>query len=220
LVRDLPVTERPSYRLGQAGAAALSSTELLALVLGTPDAYDLATELLVAFGSLDRLMLATAVELKGVRGVGEATAARLLAALEIGRRTLPAYNPDKVRVDSPAAAASVLIPLIGHLPQEHVVSILLDTRNQVIAVPTIFKGNLNTAVVTAREIYRTAVRHNAAAFILSHNHPSGDPSPSPDDVRVTQQIVQAGNLMDIACVDHIIIGGSQFVSLKERGLGF
>ena len=217
---DLPAEERPLYRLHQHGSDALATTELLALVLGMGEAPGIATDLLARFGSLHKLARASKAQLMQVRGIGEAQAARLVAILELSRR-LQTPADEKPRVSSPADAAAILAPRLAHLDQEEMHVVLLDTRNRVLDIHAVYKGSLNTSVVRVAELFRAAIEAPAAAVIIAHNHPSGDPSPSPEDVRVTRQLVKAGKLLDIEVLDHVVIGqGGQFVSLKERGLGF
>jgi DNA repair protein RadC len=219
-VRDMPNEERPLYRLQSHGAQAVSTAELIASVLQTHDALDLATDMLNHFGSLSGLARATIVELRQFDGVGEAQAGRLKAALELGRRAVTAPPEERPRITSPADAANLLMADMMLLEQEHLRVILLDTRSGVIAAPTLYIGSLNSSVVRIGELFRAAIRANAAAIIVAHNHPSGDPSPSPEDVNVTRQLVQAGKLVDIDVLDHVVIGYQRYVSLKERGLGF
>ncbi|MCA9920769.1 MAG: DNA repair protein RadC, partial [Anaerolineales bacterium] len=142
------------------------------------------------------------------------------AALEVGRRLMAAAPEERIRITSPGDAANLLMSEMSFLEQEHLRIILLDTRNRVLHTPTIYIGSLNTSVVRVGELFRAAIKENAAALIVAHNHPSGDPSPSPEDVRVTRNIVKAGKLLDIEVLDHVVIGHHRFVSLKERGLGF
>lgn len=221
LIRDLPLSSQPGYRAQRVGTYTLSEVELLAAVLGTPDGLDLAQDLLLHFdGSLIKLVGATWEELQEVRGIGPALAGRLRCSFELGRRIMMPQPDERPRVSSPADAANLLMAEMSLLEQEHLRLILLDTRNRVLGVPTIYVGSLNTSVVRIGEILRAAMRANAAAFIVAHNHPSGDPSPSPEDVGVTRQIVRAGKLLDIECLDHVIVGRQRYVSLKERGLGF
>lgn len=219
-VCDLPTEERPLYRLHQVGSSALATSELLALVLGTADAPGLSADLLGAFGSLHQLAQASKTQLMKVRGIGEAQAGRLVAMLELSRRLQGPPAGERLRVTSPADGANLLLGRMAHLQQEELWVILLDTRNRVLDILTIYRGSLNTSVVRIGEVFRPAVAAPAAAVIVAHNHPSGDPSPSPEDVNVTRQIVQAGKLLDIELLDHLIIGNGIFVSLKERGLGF
>jgi DNA repair protein RadC len=158
-------------------------------------------------------------ELQRQPGVGATTAARLKAALELGMRlTLERNHADQIR--SPADAANLLMPEMSLLEQGHLRTILLDTKNHVIAVPTIYVGSVNTTMIRVAEVFREAIRRNCPAFIVCHNHPSGDPSPRPEDVMVTKQIVEAGKLMDVEVLDHLILGRNRYVSMKERSLGF
>jgi DNA repair protein RadC len=220
LIHELPASERPLPRLKAVGVTAMSSAELLALGLGTPDALDMAADILQLSGEACHFPRLTAVELQQVEGVGEALAARIVAMLEFSRRVIFARQEERVTIKSPADAANLLMADMMYLQQEHLRVILLDTRNHVIAAPTIYVGSLNASVVRIGELFRPAITHAAAAIIVAHNHPSGDPEPSPEDIRVTRQIVAAGKQLDIECLDHMIIGHHRFVSLKERGLGF
>lgn len=219
-VCDLPAEERPLYRLHHVGSSALTTTELLALILGTADAPGLAAELLAHFGSLHQLARTSKGQLLKVRGIGEAQAGRLAAMLELGRRLQTPPADERPRITTPADGANLLLPRMGHLAQEELWVILLDTRNRVIKIAELYKGSLNTSVVRTGEIFRPAIELAAAAIIIAHNHPSGDPAPSPEDIRVTRQIVQAGKLLDIELLDHLIIATQGFTSLKERGGGF
>jgi DNA repair protein RadC len=221
LIRDMAPSEQPLNRLYHVGTQAVSNAELIAAVLQTKDALDLAHDLLqLAGGSLLRLPHLTRAQLKQLSGIGDAQAARLQAALELGKRVLKAEAGDKPKITSPADAANLLMVEMMNLEQEHLRLILLDTRNHVLAMPTVYIGSLNTSVVRIGELFKQALIYNAAALIVLHNHPSGDPSPSPEDVNVTRQLVQAGKLLDQEVLDHIIIGRNRWVSLKERGLGF
>lgn len=219
-VCDLPAEERPLYRLHHVGSSALTATELLALILGTADAPGLAEELLTHFGSLHQLARTSKGQLLKVRGIGEAQAGRLAAMLELSRRLQSPPADERPRVTSPADGANLLLPRMCHLDQEELWVILLDTRNRVMKIAELYKGSLNSSVVRTGEIFRPAIELAAAAIIVAHNHPSGDPAPSPEDTRVTRQLVQAGKLLDIEVLDHLVVGDQGFVSMKERGLGF
>lgn len=219
-VCDLPTEERPLYRLHHAGSSALATSELLALVLGTADAPGLAADLLNTFGSLHQLAQANKSQLMKVRGIGEAQAGRLVAMLELSRRLQEPPAGERPKVTSPADGANLLMGRMAHLQQEELWVILLDTRNRVLASKTIYKGSLNSSVVRVGEVFRPAVEAPAAAVIVAHNHPSGDPSPSSEDISVTRQLAQAGKLLDIELLDHLIIAAHGYTSLKERGLGF
>lgn len=219
-VNDLPVRERPVNRLRNAGPAALSTTEVLACLIQTPDALHQAQELLARFEGLPGLIRAAEAELSEVDGIGPASAARIKAALEFGRRLNLSAREDRPRVRSPSDLAVILLPEMSHLEREHFLVVCLDTRNNVLQKQTLYVGSLNATHIRVAEVFREAIRHNAAAIIVAHNHPSGDPSPSPEDVTVTQQIREAGELLSIELLDHLVIGDQRFVSLRERGLGF
>lgn len=223
-IHDMAHEDRPRERLMQVGATAVSTTELLAIIMrtgvGGESVLRLAERLLMQFSSLPGLSQASITELQQVKGIGPAKAVEIKAALELGRRLMAATPDEKPRVASPADAANLLMSEMMFLEQEHLRLILLNTRNEVLKTPTIYIGSLNSSVVRIGELFRAAIKENAAAFIVAHNHPSGDPSPSAEDVNVTRQLVQAGKLMDIGVLDHIIIGRQRYVSLKERGLGF
>jgi DNA repair protein RadC len=216
--------DRPRERLIQIGAEVLSTAELLAIILrsGTmgESALRVAERLLIEFDHLPGLSRATITELMNVKGVGDAKAAEIKAALEIGRRLVASAPEERPKVTTPDDAFHLLKSEMMFLDQEQLRLILLDTRNRVIRTPTIYVGSLNTSVIRVGELFRAAIRENSAAFIVAHNHPSGDPSPSPEDITVTRQIVQAGKLLDVDVLDHIVIGHNRFVSLKQRGLGF
>jgi DNA repair protein RadC len=224
LINDIPEGERPRERFLQVGASGASQRELLAIILrnGTNGigALALADQLLNKFGGLAGLARANIAELKQVSGVGEVKAIEIKAALELGKR-LSIASPDmKPQVKTPADAAQLLMLEMGLLEQEEVRTMLLDTRNRVVAVSMIYKGSLNTAAMRIGEIFREAIRINAASVIVAHNHPSGDPTPSADDVNVTKQMIAASKLLDVDLLDHIVIAHNKFVSLKERGLAF
>jgi DNA repair protein RadC len=224
MIRDMASQDRPRERLMQVGAGAVSSAELLAIILrtgvGGENVLRLAERLLAQFGSLPGLARATIPELMMVKGIGEAKAVEVKAALEIGRRLVASAPEERPRITSPADAANLLMSEMMFLEQEHLRVILLDTRNRVLGTPNIYVGSLNTSVVRIGELFRAAIKANAAAVIVAHNHPSGDPSPSPEDVNVTRQLVAAGKLLDVDVLDHVVIGHQRYVSLKERGLGF
>jgi DNA repair protein RadC len=223
-IKDLPTAERPRERLQTAGAAALSNAELMAILLRTGvqgrNVIELATQLLAEFGGIAGLDRANLAELCTVHGLGMAKAAQLKAALELGRRLVATSADARPQVKSPAEVANLVMLEMAPLMQEHLRTILLDSKNHVLGIPTIYQGSLNTTSLRVGELFREAIRANCAAIIVVHNHPSGDPTPSPDDVQVTRSIVEAGHLLDIAVLDHVIVGQQRYVSLKERGLGF
>jgi DNA repair protein RadC len=223
-IKELPLNERPRERLLNTGASALSTTELMAIILrtgvGGQSALNVAQRLLVRFHGLPGLARAGTTELMTEHGVGEAKVSQLKAAFELGRRLLVTSPADRPQVRSPADAAQLLMAEMALLDQEHLRLILLDTKNQVLSIPTVYVGSLNTSLIRVGELFRYALKENCAALIVVHNHPSGDPAPSPEDVIVTGKIVEGGKLLDIEVLDHLIIGRGRFVSLKERGLGF
>jgi DNA repair protein RadC len=223
-IKEMPTGERPRERLRHYGPAALSNAELLAIILRTgvkgQNVINLATRLLVDYGGLGGLSRASFGELCEFHGLGPAKAAQLKAALELGRRLLVEAPEDRPQIGTPADAANLLMLEMGLLEQEQMRVLLLDTKNRLLAAPTVYQGSLNTSLIRIGELFREAIKQNCAAIIVVHNHPSGDPTPSPEDVGVTRQIVQAGKLLDIELLDHLIIGRNRYVSLKERGLGF
>jgi len=180
----------------------------------------LAHHLLVTYNNLAGLARASTAELASAKGLGPAKVAQLKAALELGQRMLIESPEERPQVRSPSDAANLVMSEMGLLEQEHLRVMLLDTRNRVLATPTIYVGSLNTSLIRVGELFREAIRANCASLIVLHNHPSGDPTPSPEDVAVTRQIVDAGKLLDVEVLDHLVIGRQRFVSLKERGLGF
>jgi len=224
-ISDLDASDRPRERLATAGAGALSPAELLAILLrvGTKgeNAVHLAQRLLKEWGGLAGLHRMSHADLCRVKGIGKAKAAQLMAAIELGRRIAAEQKDDRATISSPADAANLLMYQMSALEQEYLYVILLDTRNRLLGNPLeIYHGSLNTSLIRTGEVFREAVKVNAAGLIVAHNHPSGDPSPSPEDVAVTRTLVEAGRLLDVEVLDHLVIGRQRFVSLKERGLGF
>lgn len=223
-IKDLPVQERPRERLARAGEGALSTAELLAIILrtgvGGESVLAMARRLLSKFDGLPGLARASFAELRAERGLGNAKTAQLKAALELGRRMLLATPEDRLVVRSPSDVAQLLMAEMAHLEQESFRVLYLDTRNRLLGSDTLYVGSLNASQIRVGEVFRDAVKRNCAAIIVAHNHPSGDPSPSPEDVEVTRQLTAAGELLSIEVLDHLIIGQQRFVSLRERGLGF
>lgn len=223
-IKEMPKSERPRERLQRYGAQALSTAELLAIILRTgvdgENVVRLAERLLVQFDGLPGLARASFGELCQVKGIGPAKVTQLKAALELGRRLLLATSEERPQVHSPADVAHLVGSEMALLPQEEFWVLHLDSRNRVLRVRKLYRGTLNQARVRVAEVFRDAIRDNAAAIIAVHNHPSGDPSPSPEDVTLTRDLVRAGKLLDVPLLDHLIIGLGRWVSLKERGLGF
>ena len=224
LIRDLPIMDRPRERLAALGPRALTEAELIAILLRTGtrglSALQLAQALLAEAHGLSGLQAMPFHELCGRPGLGPAKAAQVLAAVELGRRFASARPGDRPAIKSPEEAAGLLQYEMSMLEQETMRVILLDTRNRVIRDPMVYQGSLNASVVRVGELFREAVRANAAALIVAHNHPSGDPTPSPEDVAMTRTLVEAGRILDIEVLDHLVIGKGRWVSLKAQGLGF
>jgi len=218
-LKTLPLRDQPAYRV-TSNAAACSLAELLAAVVGGAQQIEVAERLLVRFGGdIQRLYKANVAELAQVHGIGQQTAVRIKAALALAIR-LHEPTGERPVINSPADAAALVQYEMSLLEQEHLRVILLDTRNRVLDIVEVYCGSVNSSQVRVSEIFRPAIQRNAPAIVVIHCHPSGDPNPSPDDVAVTRAIVQAGKLLDISLLDHLVIGGSRWVSLKERGLGF
>jgi DNA repair protein RadC len=212
--------ETPLTRVLRDGVAVCSQQELLAVLLWLPHAERIADDLLATYSTLDRLRNASVLELARVRGLGMRSAARLKAALEAGRRS--AFAPTDVRppIKTPADAAALLIPLMSGLEQEELRVMMLTVKNAVLGIPLLYRGSINTIGMRVAEVYREAIRHNAASIIVAHNHPSFSVEVSSDDIAATKTLVAAGKLLDVQCLDHMIIAGEQWVSLKEKRLGF
>jgi DNA repair protein RadC len=223
-IKDLATSDRPRERLAALGPEALSSAELIAILLRTGikgiNAMQLAQELLIGVGGLTGLHTVPYDELCNHRGIGPAKAAQLKAAVELGRRLAIALPEEQPSIQSPDDAAALLLYEMGALEQEHLRVLLLDTRNRLIRMVDVYRGSLNTSIIRVGEAFRDAVRANAASIIVVHNHPSGDPTPSSEDVNVTRALVEAGRLLDIEVLDHLVIGKNSYISLKAKGLGF
>ena len=220
-MRDLSPDDRPREKLLRHGAAALGDNELVALVLGSGrprvGALGVANELLRTQGGLHGLVRSTSDDLARVAGIGAAKAAQLIAAVELGRRTLSHAPSARVQLRTPREAAAYLLPAFGSRPVEQFGVVLLDTKHRVLRTTVVAVGTLNTTVVQPRDVFREAVLGAAASVVVFHNHPSGDPSPSPDDVELTARMAAAGTLMGIDVVDHIVLGDTRYCSFKEMG---
>ena len=223
-IKEMPEDLRPRERLEYVGAGALSVAELLAIVLRTggrgENVIRQAERLLTQFNGLPGLAQASFEELTKAHGVGKAKVTQIKAAMELGRRLLLAAPQERTKIQSPTDVANLLMLDMGLLEREEVRVVLLDTKNHVQRIAKVYSGSLNAAVIRVNEIFTEAVRANSAALIVVHNHPSGDPTPSPEDVQVTEQIVAAGKLLQIDVLDHLIITRATYVSLKEKRLGF
>jgi DNA repair protein RadC len=223
-IADLQHADRPRERLATQGPPALSEAELVAILLRTgtrgESALRLAESLLQDCGGAAGLRHVRYDELRNRHGFGAAKAAQLLAAVELGHRFARAEVEARRSIQSPEDVAELLRYEIGGREQEHLMVLLLDTRNRLLRTVEVYVGSLNTSLIRIGEVFREAVRANAAAVIVAHNHPSGDPSPSPEDVAVTRSLVEAGRLLDIEVLDHLIVARDRHVSLRQSGLGF
>jgi DNA repair protein RadC len=221
---DLETSERPRERLAQLGPQSLSSAELLGILIrvGVPgeNAVQVGERLLNELGGLNGIQKISFDEFCQQHGLGPAKAAQIKAAIELGKRLASATPEEKPAIHSPSDAAELVRYEMSSLEQEILKVMLLDTRNRVLRIQEVYQGSLNMSMVRIGEVFKHAIRQNAASIIVVHNHPSGDPTPSPEDVALTRAITQAGKLLDIDVLDHLIIGGGKFISLKEKGLGF
>ncbi len=220
-LQDLPNGERPRERLLRLGPSVLTNTELIALLLGSGTSGEnvlrLSERILTRLGGLEGFLRASLGDLNALKGIGDSKRAQLIAAAELARRIAALPPPERTSIAS-AKDAAQLVADMAHLSQEQVRVILLDSAKRVIALPTLYMGTVSTAVVRVAEVYREAVQRSASALILAHNHPSGDPTPSPEDIELTRAVAAAGLLLDIPLIDHIVMGRDGWRSLKELGL--
>ena len=223
-IRDLDSSDRPRERLAQHGPGALTNAELIAILLRVgiegENAVQMGQRLLNKYGGIRGLHRADYAMLIEEHGLGEAKVSTLKAAIELGRRLSLEDPEERPSINSPGDAAALVQFEMQALEKEHLKVILLDTRNRVIEIREVYRGSLNASVVRVSEVFTPAVRINAASVLVVHNHPSGDPTPSPEDVAITKRLVEAGKLMEIEVLDHLIIGQGRYVSMKEKGLGF
>lgn len=221
-IKELPEDVRPRERLLADGPEALSAVELLAVLLRTGtssmSALDLAAVLLTKAGGLSGLAESSLEELCAVKGMGPVKVAQIRAAVELGRRLSTGGSAAKQAVRSPGDIYNLLKERMRYYDREHFKAVFLNTKHQVIEVETVSVGNLNSSLVHPRELFKNSIKRSAAALILVHNHPSGDPTPSTEDEEITRRLVEAGNIIGIQVLDHIVIGSESFVSLRERGI--
>jgi DNA repair protein RadC len=224
-IKDLPKNEQPRERLKRHGAKALSDAELLALLIRTgtrnESALVLAQRILKGDGVKTGIMYlidASLEELSKIKGIGLAKSVQLKAAVELGRRMSLYQNSDTIVINSPNDVKNLLMEEMRYLEKEHFKAILLNIKNHVISVEDISIGSLNTSIVHPREVFKTAIKRSSASLIIVHNHPSGDPTPSKEDIQVTKRLVDAGKIIGIEVLDHIIIGNGIFISFKEKGI--
>ncbi|WP_035532005.1 RadC family protein [Halobacillus kuroshimensis] len=221
MIKDVPKQDRPRERLIELGPAHLSNQELLAILLGSgtkqESVMELSNRLLVHFEGMTLLKDAAIEELTAIKGIGAAKAVQLLAAVELGKRMHKMKPVERYMIRSPEDGADFIMEEMRDLKQEHFICLFLNTKNQVLHRQTIFIGSLNASIVHPREVYKEAVKRSAASIICAHNHPSGDPTPSQEDIQVTQRLKECGKMIGIELLDHIVIGDRTFISLKEKG---
>lgn len=220
-LRQLPHNQRPRERMISYGADALSHAELLAILIRTgtknQSAIQLSTQLLQQCGSLRELADMSVEEFTAIKGIGQAKALQLLAGIELGKRVARSKLGEVVTVRSPHDAAMYMMEEMRYLKKEHFICLFLNTKNHIIGKETMSIGTLNASLVHPREVFRSAIRSSSASIICMHNHPSGDPTPSSEDIQITKRLYEAGALLGIELLDHLIIGDGKFVSLKEQG---
>ncbi|GGF06801.1 UPF0758 protein YsxA [Halobacillus andaensis] len=221
MIRDVPKEDRPRERLVKHGAHHLSNQELLAILLGSGSKKEsvtsLAQRILIHFEGIMLLKDATIEELTAIKGIGSAKAVLLLSAIEFGRRLQQMKPVERYVIRSPEDGADFVMEEMRDLKQEHFVCLFLNTKNQVLHRQTVFIGSLNASIVHPREVFKEAVKRSAASIICAHNHPSGDPSPSQEDIQVTRRLNECGKMIGIELLDHLVIGDRKFISLKEKG---
>jgi DNA repair protein RadC len=221
MIKDVPKSERPRERMLREGPQSLSNQDLIALLLGSgtksESVIQLSARVIQHFNGLKMLKEASVKELMNIHGIGEAKAVQLRAALELGKRIQQFPAEDRYVVRSPEDVSLYMMDEMRHLQQEHFVCLYLNTKNQVIHKQTIFIGSLNASIVHPREVFKEAFRYSAASIVCLHNHPSGDPGPSREDIDVTKRLSECGKMLGIELLDHVIIGDNRFCSLKEKG---
>lgn len=221
-IKDLPPDERPRERLVKYGPEVLSNAELLAIILrvGTHEysAIGLAEHMLGEFRGLKGIATAGVEDLSRIKGLGVAKSSQIKAMVELGKRLAATVEHSRPSIRSPQDAADLIMPELRDAPQEHFKGLFLNTKNEVLKIRTITIGSLDASLISPRELFREAISMNSASVIVAHNHPSGDPTPSREDVQVTKRLFEAGEVVGIEVLDHLVIGDGRWVSLKERGL--
>ncbi|GFN34480.1 RadC family protein [Tepidimicrobium xylanilyticum] len=222
-IKDLPLNERPREKLVKHGPSSLSNAELIAVIIRTGYQEDTAIDLANRLLSIDQsgigyLSHATVEELTKIKGIGTCKAAQIIAAIELGKRISSRGGEDKLKVDSPFVIAELVMEEMRYLRKEHFKIAILDTKNQIISIENISIGSLNSSIVHPREVFNIAIRRSANSIILIHNHPSGDPTPSKEDINITHRLIEAGNIIGITVLDHIIIGDNKYISFKEKNI--
>lgn len=222
-IKDLPEDERPREKLYKYGPKALSNTELLAIIIRTGNrentAIEISQKLLAGKKEGIYFLSDTNIqEITKVKGIGKCKAAQILAAVELGKRVMSGTSKDKSRITSPSDIADILMLDMVHLKKEHFRIVMLDTKNQIIGIEDISIGSLNSSIVHPREVFKEAIARSSASIILVHNHPSGDPTPSKEDISITRRLSEGGEILGIKVLDHIIIGNKRYISLKEKDI--
>ncbi|WDV44692.1 DNA repair protein RadC [Clostridiaceae bacterium M8S5] len=222
-IKDLPVSERPREKLYKYGCNNLSNSELIAIIIRTGSKKKSALDLAQSILALDEVGLAflndcSLQELTSIEGVGECKAAQILASIELGKRVISYQNEYKHKVCAPIDIARILMEDMRHLKKEHFKVVLLDTKNQIISMEKISIGDLSSSIVHPREVFKMAIKKSSASIILVHNHPSGDPRPSKEDISITERLIECGKILGINVLDHVIIGNKKYISFKEKGL--
>ena len=222
MMRDIPQEERPRERMMEYGAGALSHTELLAILLRTgtrqESAMHMAQRILNQAGGIRSLMDLTLEEMTAMKGIGQAKAVQLKAGIELGHRIAKSRLVASTSIRTPRDAADILMEQLRYLQKEHFVCLFLNSKNHIIAQETLSMGSLNASIVHPREVFRAAIKCSSASIVCAHNHPSGDPTPSPEDIQITKRLIEAGAIVGIDVLDHLVIGDGTYVSLKEKGL--
>ncbi|OEH84232.1 hypothetical protein BHU72_12575 [Desulfuribacillus stibiiarsenatis] len=221
MLRDLPPEERPRERMIHHGPETMTNADLLAIILRTGSTnvsvQHLSEQVLSHFDGLHGLLQSTVEEITAIKGIGPAKAVQIMAAIELGRRIARHKKGDTYTIRTPEDGANYIMDELRHLQQEVFVTLYLNTKNQVLSHERITTGSLNSSIVHPREIFKGALKRSCASIICIHNHPSGDPSPSREDIEVTKRLVSAGEILGIEVLDHIIIGDNTYYSLKEKG---
>lgn len=222
-IKDLPLSERPREKLYKYGVSSLSNAELIAVIIRIGNREDTAIELGQRLLSMDNtgigfLADASFEELTKVKGIGECKASQIIAAVELGKRISAQIGEEKVKITSPADIVNILMEDMRYLKKEHFKAAILDTKNQIITIENISVGNLNSSIVHPREVFNAAIRRSGNSIILIHNHPSGDPTPSKEDINITNRLIESGNILGIKVLDHIVIGDNKYISFKERNI--
>lgn len=221
-IKDIPVEDRPRERLLKYGPEVLSNAELLAILLRTgtksENAISIANRIMGQQDGIKFLAFCTAQELSQINGIGSAKASQILAAVELGKRIRGYRTDKKIKIGSPSDAVDIVMEDMRYLRKEHLKVIFLNTKNQIIEVKDLSIGSLNASVVHPREVYSEAIRKSSSSIIICHNHPSGDPTPSQEDINITKRLHEVGKLVGIDLLDHLIIGDGSYISLKEKGI--